>query len=336
MPSTTTPARPTLTTATTAPSVYGFGIVIGSAALFGTLGPLSRVAYDLGVEPPAWVAWRAVIGLLTLAAVIAWRVRRGTATLVRPADLSTRARTTLLLAGFTGFALNTCIFAAFDRVTIALALLCFYTFPAMVAVVGVATGRERLDGPRTFALVLSIAGMIAVVAAQLDPAAGITIDPIGILFAFGAALSQTVYVTVARGYKAVPSDQAIAIVMAFTVVGATVLALLGGSAATLAMPLTTPDLVPVLLFTGVFAAALPSLGFLEGIRAIGGLRAGILMLFEPVVGVALAAIFLGESLTPVQVAGAVAILGAAVILQRTARTPDDPSAHTAVAVGGGP
>lgn len=60
------------------------------------------------------------------------------------------------------------------------------------------------------------------------------------------------------------------------------------------------------------------------------------MLFEPVVGVALAAIFLGESLTPVQVAGAVAILGAAVILQRTARTPDEPSTHTAVAVGGGP
>ena len=40
------------------------------------------------------------------------------------------------------------------------------------------------------------------------------------------------------------------------------------------------------------------------------------MLFEPVVGVALAAWLLGEALVPIQVVGALAILGAAVILQR--------------------
>ena len=68
-------------------------------------------------------------------------------------------------------------------------------------------------------------------------------------------------------------------------------------------PLTAPDVLPLLLFTGIFAAAIPSLGFLTGIRAIGGTRAGILMLFEPVVGVALAAWLLGEALVPIQLAG---------------------------------
>jgi drug/metabolite transporter (DMT)-like permease len=42
------------------------------------------------------------------------------------------------------------------------------------------------------------------------------------------------------------------------------------------------------------------------------------MLFEPVVGVALAAWLLGEALAPVQLAGAAAILAAAVLLQRSA------------------
>ena len=42
------------------------------------------------------------------------------------------------------------------------------------------------------------------------------------------------------------------------------------------------------------------------------------MLFEPVVGVALAAILLDERLAPIQVAGGLAILGAALILQRSA------------------
>jgi len=45
--------------------LLGFLTVLGSAALFGTLGPLSRFAYDLGVGPAAWVAWRGLIGLLT-------------------------------------------------------------------------------------------------------------------------------------------------------------------------------------------------------------------------------------------------------------------------------
>ena len=82
--------------------------------------------------------------------------------------------------------------------------------------------------------------------------------------------------------------------------------------------------MPLLLFTGVFGAAIPSLAFLAGIRAIGGTRAGILMLFEPVVGVVLAAWLLGEALVPIQVVGALAILGAAVILQRgTSRSLPD-------------
>jgi hypothetical protein len=41
------------------------------------------------------------------------------------------------------------------------------------------------------------------------------------------------------------------------------------------------------------------------------------MLFEPVVGVALAAWLLSEGLAPIQVIGGLAILGAALILQRT-------------------
>ncbi len=317
--------------------LLGFLTVLASAALFGTLGPLSRMAYELGVHPAAWVTWRGFIGFLTLALFIAWRAKARRMPVVRPSQLSRRAKTTLLLAGLMGFSLNVCMFFAFDRITIALALLCFYTYPAMVAVVNVVLGRERLDGARLMALALALVGMVAVVASQLDPTAGIRLDAIGIGLALGAALSQTVYVVVSRdGYREVPTEQAIAVVMAVTVVGAATVTLIGGSAAALVPPVGAPGLLPLLLFTGIFAAALPSLGFLAGIRAIGGLRAGILMLFEPVVGVALAAWLLGEALVPIQVLGAIAILGAAVILQRASSGPDETAPHTAVAVGGGP
>ena len=92
---------------------------------------------------------------------------------------------TLLLAALMGFTLNVCMFFAFDRITIALALLCFYTYPAMVAVVNVVLGRERLDASRIVALGLALLGMIAVVASQLDPTAGIRLDAVGIGLALG-------------------------------------------------------------------------------------------------------------------------------------------------------
>jgi drug/metabolite transporter (DMT)-like permease len=46
------------------------------------------------------------------------------------------------------------------------------------------------------------------------------------------------------------------------------------------------------------------------------------MLFEPLVGVTLAAILLHEGLVPIQVVGGAAILAAAVVLQRGAQPGD--------------
>ena len=110
------------------------------------------------------------------------------------------------------------------------------------------------------------------------------------------------------------------VVLAVTVVCSTGLALASGAGSALVFPIQQPSVLPLLAFTGLFAAAIPSILFLTGIRLIGGTGAGILMLFEPVVGVALAAWLLAERLTPIQVAGGLAILAAAVILQRSTPT----------------
>ncbi|HUG31213.1 MAG TPA: hypothetical protein VMQ65_11960, partial [Candidatus Limnocylindria bacterium] len=73
--------------------------------------------------------------------------------------------------------------------------------------------------------------------------------------------------------------------------------------------------------------------FLVGIRRIGGVKAGILMLVQAPVGVALAALFLNESIGIVQVAGGIAILAAAIIIQRSAASeqPAAPSIDRSVA-----
>src|SRR4029077_13534783 len=134
-----------------------------------------------------------------------------------------------------------------------------------------------------------------VVASQLDPSAGVELDGIGVALALFGAGCSTLFVHVSRdGYRRIPAAQAPTVIISAAFFTCVALALATGTGAALTFPLANPSVWPLLLFTGVFAAAVPSLCFLIGIRVIGGMRAGIVMLFEPVVGVALAAALLGE------------------------------------------
>jgi drug/metabolite transporter (DMT)-like permease len=271
------------------------------------------------MEPLGFVAWRAAIGCVATLAFVGWRVARGRERLIRARDLDSGARLSLAVAAVMGFTLNLCMFVAFDRITVALALLGFYTYPVLVAVANVILGREPMDRPRILALVLAVGGMIAVVATQLDPGLGIRFDALGFGLALGAACSQAVFVVISRsGYPAIPADQAMVVVLGVTMACCGLFALATDGGGALAFPLREPAVLPLLAFTGLFVAAIPSILFLIGIRRIGGTRAGILMLFEPVVGVSLAAWLLAEGLGPIQVAGGLAILLAALILQRSA------------------
>lgn len=290
-------------------------IVLAAACLFGTLGILSRAAYELGLAPFAWVAWRAGVGAIGLWVVIA--SRRGLRSMLDGVRATTtRERGWLLLAVAAGAGLNLSIFVAFERTSIALALLGFYTYPAMVTLATAALGHERLDAARVAALGLAVAGMVAVVAGGLQPGTTLAIDALGIGLALVAALCQTVFVVANRGYASVRNEEAMGVILAGSTLIAVVVTIVAHGVGALALPFGDPGLLLLLVGVGLFVAALPSFMFLTGIRRLGPVRAGILMLFEPVVGAALAAVVLGEALVPLQLLGGATILGAAVLVQR--------------------
>jgi drug/metabolite transporter (DMT)-like permease len=285
---------------------FGAAIILIAASLFASLGVLSRTAYDEGLEPFAFVTWRAAVGAAGLWLAIGLARTRGRV-VVRWTNITPAARRSLGFAVLVGTALNLAIFTAFDHTSIALALLGFYTYPAIVAGASVLLGREALDRTRIVALALALGGI--------------------------AALCQAAFVLLSRGYAALPTDQAMGAILAGTAVIAAAVTILTGGPGALTLPFAEPSLLALLLVVGIFAAAVPSFLFLAGIRQLGAVRTGILMLAEPVVGVALAAIFLAEAVAPLQAAGGVTILIAAVIVQRDARRSDVP-APLAPAPGG--
>lgn len=298
------------------PLVGSLTVVI-AACLFAMLGVLSRTTYDLGLTPYAFVTWRSGVAAIGMAALVLVTLRRGSR-LVGWRSLAPRDRVALGVAALAGASLDVTMFLAFARVPVAIVLLCFYLFPAIVAAGSALLGWERMDRTRALALVISLGGMVAVVIGGEGAGALAGLDPIGVLLAVGSAVSQAVFVLVARrGYREVPTEQAMTVVLTVSAGIATVLAIGGGALSTIWLPLSSPSLLGLMLFTGIFAAGIPSFLFLAGIRWIGGVRAGILMLAQAPVGVALAALFLDEAIGPVQIAGGLAILAAAVIIQRS-------------------
>jgi drug/metabolite transporter (DMT)-like permease len=288
---------------------------IVAAALFGTLGPMSRFGADAGVGGIAFTAWRALLGVAFLAVLIAGR-RGIRASVASIAALSGRGRASLAMAALMGLTLNVSIFSAFGRIPIALALMLFYTYPAGVAVVDVLLGHERITAPRLVALGLSSAGVVLVLVGSMNPGAELSVDTLGVLLGLAASASQVAFITVSRtGYRSVPADAATLVILAVSIVGASLIAAAAGYADDLTAPFRNGSAWPPLLAGGVLAGGVSSLLFLRAIRFIGGTRTGILMLFEPVVGVALAAAWLGETLVPIQILGGALVLAGAAVLQ---------------------
>src|SRR5258706_6314818 len=238
----------------------GVAIMIFAASLFATLGVLSRTAYDQGLTPFAFVAWRAGIGGIGL--WVAVLVVRGRRSVLWPAQMSGATRKAMSLAILTGAALNLRMFYAFDHTTVALALLAFYTYPAMVAAASVALGRERLDTPRALALVLALAGMGAVVLGGLGAEFLIRAEPIGIAAALGAAACQAAFVLVSRGYAEVPNDQAMASILGAPGIVAVLVTIVTGGPSLLLEPLANGQLLALLIGVGIFTAAVPAYLFL--------------------------------------------------------------------------
>jgi drug/metabolite transporter (DMT)-like permease len=303
--------------------------VAAAACLFGTLGPASRGAYDAGLTPLTFALWRAVLGTLGLLVIIAARRRVGRDPVPWVA-LDRRSGLALGVAIVTAVVLNLAIFSAFQRLSIALALFAFYTYPALVAIGSVAIGEEGLDAGRLLALLLALVGMTVVVLGGSGGGPGFELVGFGLAL-LGSAM-QAVYVILGRrGFPRVPTEQAMLVILGGTAVGYFALTLASGTLDVALLPFRSPGALAVLAWSGVAGASIPTFLFLHGIRVIGPTRAAIISLIEPVAGATLAGILLAERLGPLQVAGGVLVLAGAALLQRGGEAAEPHEATSTVA-----
>ncbi|MDL2335577.1 MAG: EamA family transporter [Chloroflexota bacterium] len=302
-------------------------MVASAAAMFGTLSYITRSADALGLSALPYVAWRGAIGTIAVLAlgqlITARQMRSGGAT---PAWLPKSRGRALIVACVLGAIVNIAMFEAFLHTTVAIALICFYTYPALVTLGAVALYGERLTPVRAAALALSGVGLALVVLSPILGSGTISLDPLGLGLAVTAALCQAGFFLIAgRGFEPIPAARTATYAIVAAGILALVLTIVDGDLAGLALPLHSADAWLWILAGGIIGAAIPTTALLVGIGIIGPSRAAILMTIEPLVGVTIAAILLGERPTLIQIVGGVAVLAAAIVLQLVpSRVPPEP------------
>lgn len=292
-------------------------LVLISATCFGAMAVFGKLAFGAGVTSESLVLIRFAAAALLLGALLLIRptLRRHDGDDRRP--LWHAVLIALGLGAF-GYAVQASLyFAALERLDAPLVALVLYTFPVMVTVAAVLLGRERFTAARVVALVTATAGVSLVLAG----AGGLGFDSLGVVLAFGAAITYTAYILAAD-----------TVLHRLAPVVLTTLVMTGAAAALAIRALVTGGVTVSFDSSGwlwigcivVVSTVLAVLAFFAGLKRTGASTASILSTFEPVVSTALAALVLGEVLTPIQLLGAVLVLSAAVIVQIRRRTPDGP------------
>lgn len=177
--------------------------------------------------------------------------------------------------------------------------------PVFTAVVAAVVLGERFDRGRLAGLVMSLIGVLAVVLLGHGGRIGLSVlgDGLVLLSAFGLAAYFVL------GRKAYPGGSSLELVAGVAIWG--LLFLLPATGIELGvkgMERPTVGDMSGLLYLGAAASALAFMLWAYGLRHLEAAQAAAFANLNPLVGVAVAALFLGEGITPIRLVGGLLIL----------------------------
>ena len=280
----------------------GLGILVGASTAFAANHLAARFAFDHGASVAAAVTVRAASTALVLLVVM----RLQGIALALPRGLRGRA----LLAGVLVASQSYCLYSAVAVIPPALALLVFQTSPVFYLLLTWALGKEP---PRLSALppmLLALVGLMFALDLRFDQLAARWNEiGTGVTWALASNASMVVvYYLNANALKPVDSRLR---TFAMTAVAAVLVFVAGAAAGTHALPKDAVGWIGLVCLTVFYCIAMISLFYaLPRVPA----ASTVALNFEPVALLVLAFLFLGHTLTPLQLLGALLTVGGIVWL----------------------
>lgn len=292
----------------------GSFLVLLAASSFATLGTTTNLAYTAGMSPYGLIMARSLLGAGAVGLLLLFLRRWHDLGQIPGSERATIVRISIT-AALTMAALT----IAFGRLPVALVIIIFYLYPGLVVATEMVRGDEPWRPTSVAGVLLGLAGLVVALGPTLS--GPLPFDMPGLLLALAAAVGQAAFLLFSRRpTPSVSGEQVAAIAIASGVVVAIPLALATGTAASLLSWMALPAAWPLALAAGLLGAAVPVIALIAGVRRIGGTRTGMLMLLEPIAGVLIAAVVLGQPLGISIVAGvALVAAGAGLVIWGQAR-----------------
>ncbi|MDN4481028.1 DMT family transporter [Demequina muriae] len=281
-----------------------FLLVLLAAALWGTGGVLGTLLADDGQVPPASVAmWRM---LVAGSALSLWLVARGA---LRLRSLTAPMLRRLLATGALIAAFEVLYFTSIALAGVGLAtLVAIGSAPAWVVLWDWVRRGDRPDARRTLALVVALAGLVALLGSSLDAGDG-ALAGVALSIATGAVFAG---VTVVNRVAVPGLGAARLTALAFSAGGlmlVPVAVLLGWGA-----PAGVVSWGYALAL-GIGSTALAYLAYLTGLQTVPPFVATVVALVEPLVAAVLGALIFVERIGPGGLLGGAALASAVVLLR---------------------
>ncbi len=298
------------TTSDTDSRSIGIALALLSGVLFAVFPVIGRIATQYDISKITQLSARFLLGALLIAPFV---MRAGAArlTMRQLAGLSMMGGMYVLQSIF--YLLST------DRIPIGMTSILLYLYPAVVMLLSRIFLNEALTPRKLVALAMACAGALLTIGAP-----GAVADMTGVWMALVTPTVYSIYIIVgAKLQRGVSAQMSSMTIMA----SAGVLSLLiGGLAGALATPHAPAAAALQLRFdfpaTGwaalvglaAICTAPPVLAFLASVRRIGASQTSILSTIELVATALFGALFFGEVLQPMQLAGGTLVTAAVVAL----------------------
>ena len=292
-------------------------VLAGSAGiLWGLISLFGKLIVAFPVDPGAVVAIRAALAFLFLAVpFLCFRPK-----LLRIGWSDVPFFMALGLFGVAG-AYLTYVYAL-KNTTVTTAVVIGYTYPAMVAVAAALFLGEKFTRTKAIALVLAVTGCFFV--AQGYNLNAVQMNSVGIMYSLGTAIALTTYNILAKGaIKRYGPWTLSAYGFGFGAFWLFVIASPQAVFSTHLPPAGWMILAAWVLIPTILGYAL----YLTALKYIEVSKASIVCTLEPVSAIVLACLFLGETIAPMQLAGAALVIAAVVVLSQAGQ------AQTVEAIG---
>ena len=276
-------------------------LVAFSACCFGSIAILVTLATRTGARLVELLAWRYLLAAVLLAFVA------GGPSVVRRAGR--RSLVVMALAGGGQAAVAGLSLSALRYIPTATMAFLFYTYPAWVTVISALRGKEPLTGRRLIALMLSLAGIVAMVGV---PGTGTSSNATpGIVLALTGALLYALYIPMIGHFgRELGSALTSTLMAAGAAVILAVAALAQGGFA-----LRQPPVVWIsIVLMAVLCTVVAFICFLRGLETLGPVRTAIVSTVEPFWGALAASLLLAQPLSSRTLTGGVLVATAVIIL----------------------